>query len=333
MNDKQNLNIQGATGILPELNLIDNVGNSFSAVSPLVRWLRESNRANRPTITQGDGSNENKCGIIKTVQYNGFDIVKDGCNNVIGDLSICSNKVFSIARVGYKYCDPCAAVNDVITRKSGDLTGDVFQAGDSITETQLKLIEQGYQFTVNQSTVLGDPTNTASTIAPFESISSIYQSANGINVVNGSGVPVWKAIKIASLQNEERGFKPMGKRVWLVNRATYLRAQEEMRSFTTNLLTSDNPYLGIEFVVDNHIPTVAGATVMYELEFGNVGLEMIFDAPKSRIDDTDECGKRCVYLENYGGVYALNPCALSMIVNVSVQAPRYAQSLMPQVYC
>jgi hypothetical protein len=330
--NKIKLNSVGATGILPSLNLTDNTAQ-FGGISPLVAFLRQSHQVAGGIVVPGAGDTTETCGVIKSGSLNSIDMTRDGCSNVAGDLGICT-KEFKIGRLAVKNCDLCADLNDVIRRKNGDVTaGGLLQAGDSVTEANFKIMKRLYDWTLNQSTVLGDPTNTTSTVMPVESLSSAYTSANGVNVISGAGLPIWKAIEIAMQQKAERGFASTGRTVFVMNTAAYLRAQEESRTFTTNLLTSFNPYAGIEILVDNNIPNVAGQTMIYELELGNSALFLAFTQPKEDTIVKDDCGERCTVWSNYAGVYLNNPCALSLISNVQVQQPRFAYPMTPSVYC
>lgn len=327
------LNTIGATGILPSLNFTDNT-EQFAGISPLVRFLRQSHQVAGGVVVPGDGATVDSCGVIKSGSLNSLgDMTRDHCANVAGDLAFCS-KEFKIGRIAVKHCDLCADLNDVIRRKSGDITaGNLLQEGDSVSETNLKILSRLYDWTLNQSAVLGDPTNTTSTVMPVESLSSAYTSANGVNVISGAGLPIWKAIEIAMQQKAERGFVSTGRTIFVMNTAAYLRAQEESRTYTTNLLTSFNPYAGIEILVDNNIPNVAGQTMIYELELGNSAMYLAFATPKQSIIVKDDCGERCTTWSNFGGVYLNNPCALSLITNVQVQQPRFAYPMSPTVYC
>lgn len=333
--NKQKLSNDYAVGILPSLNFADNTQN-FGAISDLVRWLRASESRINYSVTPGTGDTYDTCGVIKTGSYNGFDLSRDplNCNMTFGAPTWCSRE-FPISRFGFEKCDICADYNDYITRKSSDLTGGPFRAGNSITDTMMEMMATGYNFTLNKAVIVGDPLVTNTVVPGISSLESVYVAANGVNVVSGAGLPVWKALEIAMNQKAQRGFSSTGASEWLMHPMTELRMREEARTFYTDLTTSFDPLAGVRIITDIQVPVVAGVSKIYELQDGNVGLHMRFPTAKTQTFDEDKCGKKCYTMYNYASVFAINPCALTVIENVQVEASKFGNvnPVNPQVFC
>ena len=62
---------------------------------------------------------------------------------------------------------------------------------------------------------------------------------------------------------------------------------------------------------------------------------MRFPTAKTQTFDEDHCGKKCYVMYNYASVFAVNPCALTVIEDVQVENTKFGNynPVNPQVFC
>lgn len=328
----------GNVGINPDVKVL---GYDWSIQDRLFEFLRAQSFLSDVKVLKDEATGKY---YTKMYDYQGTSITAgaaDDCCYKVDPAKVCVKR--------YDFCELCvencrnSRWDNLITRGSSDITGSVFQAGDSIIDTEEKMLTEQYNFLLRLGAVRGDSNFTVADGIPcFNSLSSVYQTANGVDVISAGTMAPELALMFALSRLRYRNAMPVSGLAGAIFATSeggyqtfYERAFDTLTGTTRRGFTVNGQkvtYAGIEIVGSRFIYTDPNTALTegYFIPTEHVGMWLA--SPTAQVvRDTKEnstvtagCYTECVKLLNLGGIVARNTASLFRIMDI----PTYGGTAM-----